>query len=46
MLWPEFDALGDLPIGVHRASITEIIGRFGSGTAQRLAVTARLETDL
>jgi hypothetical protein len=43
MLWPDFNALGALPIGVYWASIAEIIAHFGRGTAQRVAISARLE---
>jgi len=43
MLWPDFNALGDLPIGVYRATIAEVIAYFGRGTTQRIAITARLE---
>jgi hypothetical protein len=43
MVWPEFNELGDLPIGLHRATIADVIAHFGRGTAQRVAVTARLE---
>ena len=43
MVWPEFNELGDLPVGVYRAKIADVIARFGHGTAQRVAVTARLE---
>ena len=39
---PEFDSHGDLPIGVHRASLDEVLARFGHGTPQREIVTARL----
>src|SRR5437016_914719 len=39
---PEFDSHGDLPIGVHRASLDEVRARFGHGTPQRRLVTARL----
>lgn len=39
---PEFNEFGDLPEGNHPASLAEIIARFGSGTAQRKAVTDRL----
>jgi hypothetical protein len=27
---PEFDATGDLPPGVHRATVNEVMQRFGS----------------
>ena len=43
MLWPAFNALGDLPIGVYRATLAEVIAHFGHSTAQRTAITARLE---
>ena len=43
MVWPDFNELGDLPIGVYRAKIADVIAHFGRGTAQRAAVTARLE---
>ena len=34
---------GDLPLGVHRASLRELLDRFGVGSRQRLAVAERLE---
>ncbi len=43
MLWPAFNELGDLPIGVYRATLAEVIAHFGHGTAQRMTITARLE---
>ena len=39
---PELDSYGDLPIGVHQASLDEVIARFGHGTSQRQLVTTRL----
>lgn len=39
---PNFGDEGELPEGVHQAAIDEVIARFGSGTAQRQVVTARL----
>jgi hypothetical protein len=39
---PVFDSRGDLPVGVHQATLTEVIVRFGHGTPQRELVTARL----
>ena len=39
---PEFDSNGDLPTGVHRASLDEALARFGHDTPQRQLVTARL----
>jgi len=38
---PDFDEDGDLPVGVHRATLAEVLARFGQGTPQRQAVTAR-----
>lgn len=43
MMWPDFNELGDLPIGVYRAKIADVVAHFGRGSAQRVAVTARLE---
>lgn len=31
---PNFNELGDLPVGIHRASIDEIKSAFGSGPPQ------------
>lgn len=39
---PEFNEFGDLPEGNHPATLAEVIARFGSGMAQRTAVTDRL----
>jgi hypothetical protein len=39
---PGFNEFGDLPEGKHPATLDEVIARFGSGTAQRRAVTDRL----
>ena len=39
---PTFDSRGDLPVGVHQATLAEVIERFGRGTPQRELVTARL----
>ncbi len=43
MALPEFNQFGDLPEGVHAASLTEVVARFGTGTAQRVNATARLQ---
>ena|ERR1700694_5614434 len=37
-----FDSNGDLPEGVHRATLEEVFARFGYGTPQREIVTGRL----
>jgi hypothetical protein len=39
---PGFNEAGDLPEGIHSTSLAEVLGRFGSGTDQRVEVTARL----
>jgi len=39
---PPLDAAGDLPPGVHRCTIDEILGRFGSASSQRRVVGLRL----
>jgi hypothetical protein len=39
---PEFNESGDLPIGRHVTSLSEVVARFGAGTPQRAAVMARL----
>lgn len=39
---PDFNSKGDLPIGVHRASLAEVLERFGSPTGQREACARRL----
>ena len=43
MLWPDFNELGNLPVGIYRAKIADVVAHFGRGSAQRAAVTARLE---
>lgn len=40
---PDFNNSGDLPVGVHRASLTEVLSRFGCGSQQRQIVASRLE---
>lgn len=39
---PEFNSTGDLPEGVHKASLDEVLARFGQGTPQRQLVTTKL----
>ena len=43
MSLPEFNETGDLPTGVHEASLAEIIARFGRDTDQRKLIARRLE---
>jgi hypothetical protein len=39
---PAFHDDGNLPPGVHRATLSEVLERFGQGTLQRCAVADRL----
>ena len=39
---PEFLPYGDLPEGVHRATLEEVLRRFGTTTPQRRIVAERL----
>ena len=41
--WPAFDRNGDLPVGIYRATLTEVLEQFGTGTLQRRLVGQRLE---
>ena len=43
MTLPNLNHAGELPIGIHQATIDEVIAQFGSGTLQREVVTARLQ---
>jgi PAS domain-containing protein len=42
MTLPDFDSNGDLPVGIHRATLDEIVRRFGGHTPKRRDVTERL----
>jgi hypothetical protein len=39
---PDLTASGDLPPGLHRATLDEVIARFGGGTIERQEATDRL----
>jgi hypothetical protein len=39
---PAFNEEGDLPPGVHRATLSHVLERFGQGSVQRCAVADRL----
>lgn len=39
---PAFNEEGDLPAGVHRATLSAVLERFGQGAVQRRAVADRL----
>jgi hypothetical protein len=41
--WPEFNAAGDLPPGVHPANLTAAVEHFGRGSARRMVLGRRLE---
>jgi len=38
-----FTSRGDLPEGIHKASLADVNARFGSGTVQRKVIALRLE---
>lgn len=42
MSLPGFNQDGDLPPGVHQATLAEVVVRFGQGAPERETVTARL----
>ena len=41
-MFPEFNENGDLPIGIYKATLQEIIEYFGKGSLQRQLVARRL----
>ena len=41
--WPGFDHSGDLPIGVHQATLSEVIEHFGTVNLRRNLIGQRLE---
>jgi hypothetical protein len=43
MSLPEFEPSGDLPAGIHRATLGEVVSRFGKGSWQRVVVGERLD---
>jgi predicted nucleotidyltransferase len=40
--WPDFSDEGDLPVGIHQATLAEVVEHFGRGTKQRWIVAQRL----
>jgi hypothetical protein len=42
MTLPSFNSKGELPEGVHQATMEEVLSRFGTGTPQRQLVTTKL----
>jgi hypothetical protein len=43
MTIPPFNVQGDLPLGVHQATLGEVVERFGQGAPERVRVTERLQ---
>ncbi|MBM3240398.1 hypothetical protein FJZ31_29295 [Candidatus Poribacteria bacterium] len=41
--WPDFNDKGDLPPGIHQATLDEVIEHFGKATLQRRVMARRLE---
>ena len=41
-VWPNFNDSGDLPPGIHKATLSEVIEHFGKGAPQRRTVARRL----
>jgi hypothetical protein len=44
MALPEFNHRGDLPEGMHQATLAEVLDRFGQGSPERHQATAVLRT--
>ncbi len=42
MSLPNLNREGELPKGIHKTTIDEVVSQFGSGTSQREIVTERL----
>ena len=40
--WPNFDSDSDLPVGIYRATLSEVSAHFGTSTLQRRLVAQRL----
>jgi len=41
--WPKFNINGDLPRGIHKASLSDVIEHFGKGNFQRAILAQRLD---
>jgi len=41
--WPNFNKSGDLPPGIHQATLRDVILHFGKGSFQRAIVVGRLQ---
>ncbi len=33
--WPDFNGDGDLPVGIHQATLAEVTQKFGKGSLRR-----------
>jgi hypothetical protein len=42
MSFPEFNENGDLPVGIYKATLQEVIEHFGQGSLQRQLIAGRL----
>ena len=42
MTFPDFNANGDLPVGIYQATLPEVLEHFGKGSLQRQLVAGRL----
>jgi hypothetical protein len=40
--WPDYDDNGDLPVGIHQATLAEVVEHFGQSNFQRQRVAQRL----
>ncbi|CAN5153810.1 hypothetical protein BH20ACI1_BH20ACI1_26550 [soil metagenome] len=43
MTFPEFNENGDLPVGIYKATLEEVLDHFGQGSLQRQLVAGRLK---
>ncbi len=41
--WPKFNKNGDLPKGIHKGSLSDVIEHFGKGNFQRAILAQRLD---
>lgn len=41
--WPKFNENGDLPPGIHQATLRDVIEHLGKGSSQRSIMAARLQ---
>ena len=40
--WPPLTETGDLPTGIHRATLTEVLERFGQSSRRRMVLGRRI----